>query len=61
MALAKGKFTIAASNNIVPPISPATRSTTAFIISVRSGRSACWRKASAAISTVANKPRTSMI
>ena len=40
VALARGKFTIAASNNIVPPTSPTTRNTTAFIISVRSGRSA---------------------
>ena len=38
--LASGRCTIAAMNEIVPPISPTTRSATGFSISVRSGRSA---------------------
>ena len=38
--LASGRCTIAAMNDIVPPISPTTRSATGFSISVRSGRSA---------------------
>ena len=38
--LASGRCTTAAMNEMVPPISPNTRSATGFCINVRSGRSA---------------------
>ena len=61
VALASGIWAIADRKNSVPPISPITRMPTGLMKSVRNGRSAPRQVAKAAISTIANRPRTTMI
>ena len=59
--LASGRCTSAAMNEIVPPISPNSRSATGFCIGVRQRPRRCPdTQANAATSTIANSPRTSI-